>query len=561
MIRRFFAIQILLCFSLLSLYSQRSIGGVPPSFDYTSTLKSTSGSEVFHIVPDLDVERLRWEDEIAGKNGNAARIAVAVPVEIDMSVAGRWNVLPDSTHIWQQTVWVEGASGLIISYSDFYIPEGGKLFIYNKDKTHILGAYTHDTYPKGGRFATEPIAGDHFTLEYVASQKSAEKPRIAIESVGYMYRDSPCPEGEFCWPGINTSKGSCMRNVNCEEGQDWQNQKRGVVLYFISVLNVYGKRVWNACSGSLINNTKEDGTPYVLTAHHCLLEKEADYAGAIVYFNHEFSDCNNGTSTDYKSLVGITPCAITPIDGGSDTFLYKLNDNVPKEWYPYYNGWDRRNNIAKSGAVVHHPNRDAKKIIIYKDPVTNDTYKDSHTGAANAHWRVVYNGVSVSEGGSSGSPLFNESGLIVGALTGGKSFCSSKTDPDWYGKLWYAWDQYPEDEIIKRQLASFLDPLSKGVEYLAGYDPNGGPSGIDDEIGGRKELILFPVPADNELNINTDSIIKNIKIYNLLGQQIFSKSGYTGSTATIDIGTWTKGTYTIHVQTESKTLTDKFLKK
>ena len=194
--------------------------------------------------------------------------------------------------------------------------------------------------------------------------------------------------------------------------------------------------------------------------------------------------------------------------------------------------------------------------------MTTDTYKDSHTGAANAHWRVVYNGVSVTEGGSSGSPLFNESGLIVGALTGGKSYCSSKTDPDWYGKLWYAWDQYSDDEVIKRQLVSFLDPLNKGVEYLAGYDPNGNPpSGIEDEIDGRKELIIFPVPADNELNINTSSIIKNIKVYNLLGQQIFSKSGYTGSTATIDIGTWTKGTYTIHVQTESKTLTDKFLKK
>lgn len=556
---------IISCFFLLSLYSQRSVGGLPPSFNYTSSmLRSASVADnELRVAPDLDIERLIWEDEIADRNGNAPRVAVVVPVSVDMASTGQWSVLPDSTQIWQQTVSVEGAGGLIISYSDFYIPKGGKLYIYNKARTHILGAYTHDTYPQGGRFATEAISGDCFTLEYVASRESDEAPRIVIESVGYMYRNAACPEGEKCKPDKNSS-ASCMININCEEGRLWKEQKRGVVIFFVKLFNpsteTWG---WTACTGSLINNTKQDGTPYVLTAHHCFLSNP-EYDEVIVYFNHEFKGCNNeNVMPEYESLVGITPCVDVPLNGGSDTYLYKLKDDVPKEWYPYYNGWDRRNNAANSGAVIHHPNYDVKKIILYDKAVTSDTYSDSNRqGVKNGHWRVVYDGNSVSQVGSSGSPLFNEEGLIVGTLSGGKSYCYARYNPDFYGKLWYAWDQHPNDSFMDRQLISYLDPLEKGVEYLEAYDPNSGHSGIEDEPGNiTKELIMFPVPADDELNINTSSIIRNIKVYSMSGQLVFSKSSYTGSTATINVGAWTKGIYTVSVQTEAKTLTDKFLKK
>ena len=58
--------------------------------------------------------------------------------------------------------------------------------------------------------------------------------------------------------------GNCEVNVNCPEGIDWQDQKRGVV-------RIHLKRDGNTyyCSGSLVNNTKTDNIPYILTANHC----------------------------------------------------------------------------------------------------------------------------------------------------------------------------------------------------------------------------------------------------------------------------------------------------
>lgn len=553
-----------ICLFSLNLRAQKSEGGIPPSFNYPSLLRSASGAQ--SVNADLDVKRLIWEDSIAERNGAPLRLAIEVPVDIDMKKTGHWRILPDSTRIWQHTISLEKASGVIISYNDFYIPPGGKLFIYNEDGTSVLGAYTHETYPQGGRFATEPVYGDIFTLEYVASPISQEEPRIVIEGLGYIYKSSACPEGERCSPQINSSRQKCMLNVNCEEGNAWKRQKQGVVLFFVKLLEDdqgFPRQVWSACTGSLVNNTNRDGKPYILSATHCFVKKPV-MDQLIVYFNHEFSECaNENVMTQYKSLVGAIPRAEIPLSHGSDTYLYELKEEVPKVWNPYYNGWDRRNNPANTGSVIHHPNYDVKKISLYRDQLTSGTWEQklgsiTTKGAANGHWRVVYS-KGVTEAGSSGSPIFNENGLIIGTLSGGQSVCSNMNLADMYGKFWFAWDQYNDN--VESQLKPYLDPSNKGVDYLEGYDPNN-PSGIEDEWEeNTKELILFPVPATDDLSINADSIIRGIDIYDMQGRVVFSRSNYSGSTAAINISNFPNGTYMIKVKTDQKSITDKFIKK
>ena len=78
--------------------------------------------------------------------------------------AGAWTTLPDGQTIWQLEIEAEGAQALMLYYADFLIPEGGRLYLYNQDKSELLGAYTHATNPDGGRFATGFISGDAITL-------------------------------------------------------------------------------------------------------------------------------------------------------------------------------------------------------------------------------------------------------------------------------------------------------------------------------------------------------------------------------------------------------------
>lgn len=543
------------CILHLSAFGQISEGGLPPSFKYPKMTRSTATD--YKAVVDLNVEKLNMEDEIVDDDGGPLRVAKNISVNINIEKTGQWSVLPDSTEIWQQTLSADKALGLIISYKDFYIPEGGKLFIYNKDKSQILGAYTNTTNPAGGSFATEAVAGDSFTFEYVASKITKDKPRIEVESVGYMYRLSPsdvgAPNPVINTPHPESGRSSCRININCPAGANWQKQKRGVVMYYV----MWGS-AWYVCTGSLVNNTNQDGKPYVLTAAHCF-SSNSSYEKLVVYFNYEFSGCENEDvlPANYKTLVGVTPKVKTPLSGGSDGFLFEINERVPNDWNPYYNGWDRQNIQANSGVVIHHPNKDVKKIITYINPVSHATYPG---GATNAYWKVVYDGNSVSEKGSSGSPLFNEKGLIIGALTGGDSYCESPYNPDYYSKLWYSWDQYDKETEFGHKLQTFLDPMNTGALYLDAYDPV--YAGIENEERNyTKDFVMFPVPVESELNINAASIIKKIKIYNILGGLVYTKNIGNSSTATVNMDGWSKGTYTISVETETKRFSDKVLKK
>ncbi len=60
--------------------------------------------------------------------------------------------------------------------------------------------------------------------------------------------------------------GTCNRDVNCPEGDDWCKQK-----YSVAIINapMYYNN-WGWCSGSLLNNTNNNYIPYFLTTFHCL---------------------------------------------------------------------------------------------------------------------------------------------------------------------------------------------------------------------------------------------------------------------------------------------------
>jgi hypothetical protein len=115
---------------------------------------------------------------------------------------------------------------------------------------------------------------------------------------------------------------------------------------------------------------------------------------------------------------------------------------------------------------IHHPSGDRKKISTYTQQLSS-----SNAYAPGAHWRVVWAATEtnhgVTEGGSSGSPIFNPARRIVGTLTGGSSMCATPTAPDFYGKFSYHWDGNNPIPVAER-LKAFLDPANSGLEVLDG---------------------------------------------------------------------------------------------
>ncbi|WP_314242595.1 T9SS type A sorting domain-containing protein [Empedobacter tilapiae] len=80
------------------------------------------------------------------------------------------------------------------------------------------------------------------------------------------------------------------------------------------------------------------------------------------------------------------------------------------------------------------------------------------------------------------------------------------------------------------------------------------------EVDNIELTTLFPNPASNELNIDSKENIKQVTVFNLTGQQLFSKKG-NSKTSKIDVSNLKSGVYIVEVKTDKTSKTYKIIKK
>jgi PKD repeat protein len=455
---------IFICIWSLWVYAigQPNIGGKP--FSFTSNSLSENFDKVVFQSPDKNL--IQWNDSVNDKNGTLRKVGVSILVNLNLKNSGSWEVLPNGDRIWRLQIQAADALALGLYYSNFNIPHGARLYIYNPQQTQVIGAFTESNNPTCGLFATELIGGSSCILEYYEPSRCRGLSVIDIAEVAYVYRDYKVSAKDF------GDSESCEVNVNCSEGTNWQNQKKGVARIFLKVGTQYA---W--CSGSLINDQPQDCSPYFLTADHCgESASAADLAQWVFHFNYEASGCTNPASEPTSN--SITGCTFKASGGnggatGSDFYLVRLN--TQPAFNPYYNGWDRNNTASTSGVSIHHPAGDIKKISTYTSTLNTSGWNGS---GLQSHWQVTWaattNGHGVTEGGSSGGPIFNNNGLVVGDLTGGGSYCTATSAPDYYGKFSYSWDQ--NGTTAATRLKDWLDPNNTGVMTISGKYCSSTPS-------------------------------------------------------------------------------------
>lgn len=476
---------------LLSAHSwaQISEGGMPASFSKTFEGLETNVLESEYQIVDFQTPNLTTifqEDLDASEKGKPYRIGTLLDAQLSIQNSGTWTTLDNGDKVWRLGIRVPEANALSLFFQEgFNIPVGGKLFAYNEKRSQYVGAYTSNT-PQFQ--AMELIQGELLTLEYIQPANSNELPNFLINKIAYSYRGLEGRMSVFQDSDRldqDRTHGSCEVDVACDEIDGWEEQRDAVVSYtFVSGSSMY------VCSGSVINNTSNDCTPYVLTANHCgEPTADSDITNHTFYFNYQRSTCTPGNTASYtgaqsqtmsggtlkaSSQLGNQTATSSTDVSGSDFVLIELSTDIPSTYNPYFAGWNRSTTAATSGVGIHHPAGDEKKVSTYSSSLSTATYNSGWTGA---HWRVYWvsttNGHGVTEGGSSGSPIFDQSGYIVGHLSGGSSYCSAPNDPDLYGKFVKAWDG--EGTNDNQMLEPWLDPTGTGVTSLAGtYMPCSG---------------------------------------------------------------------------------------
>ena len=464
----------------LAFYSQISEGGKPYSFTHRTNIQ----------IQELQIPAPSVSEIQAAVNTNKSKYSVGILKSLNLNAenAGTWVQYPDGSKSWFLKITCKDAIGLTLHYNNLFIPQGGSLFLYNENKNHIIGKFTSSRNFNNPITHTQIVEGESTIIEYHEPKGTKEKLSISINQLGYIFRGFEDYLSHFNSEKLNnlTKADPCQVDVACSpENNGWSAQIDAVVHFtFIQQNYIY------VCSASVINNTAQDCTPYILTAWHCGDHTaNQNLSGYTWYWNYQKTSCqpnNNGTNPSkgnetmvngtVRSTSGSGTLNNPPGNNqlaGSDFTLIELSNNIPTSYNAYYAGWDRSNSSASSGVSIHHPAGSAKKISTFTSSLSNTTYNG---GAYNAHWAVNWsattNGHGVTEGGSSGSPIFNQSKRIVGQLSGGSSTCNFPNYSDLYGKMSENWTSNGTSNGA--QLASWLDPTNSNATYMDGtYAPCG----------------------------------------------------------------------------------------
>lgn len=464
-----------------SLYSQISKNG-----KLSSILRLQAASAVEKNVPLVKLQTLSNKAEmeraidVAKKCSSCKKdfYGTGLDVSINVKKEGIKISLPEG-NLWQVRINSPNAFAMQFFFSKYKVPEGAELYFINDDQSMVLGAFGSHNNHEDQKFATQTIAGDDITIQYFEPKEVKFSGDLRIYKVIHAFKNI------YKTGGFGAS-GSCTIDINCQEGNDYQDVKKSVarISFYDANYNLSAH-----CTGTLINTTSNDEKPYLLTANHCVtapdgLQYTPKYRIAewIFEFNYELMICNGSVEPTTQSVQGATLLSKGSL---SDYALLDLGSPIPDEYGVIFMGWDTRDVLPSKTVSIHHPQGDVKKISIDNDVPTlvktepdpaNPLYFNEVQGTPKTDFKVFWD-QGVTYRGSSGSFLINENKKIIGQLRGGNSTCPSTSGPDYYGRLSVSWNN-PDDAYIGAPIRMFLDDAQTGASNWTSHDPNDQDQGV-----------------------------------------------------------------------------------
>lgn len=355
----------------------------------------------------------------------------------------RWTPTSSGGQVAAISFSAEGAYGLRLGVVARKLPPGAVLRVYSQaDAASVFQIAGHEVMQRIERNAQagdtsidgqtwwSPDLGSHeVTLELeLPAGVAPDAVDISVPRVSHIFENLSIPtEGELT-AKINES-ASCQLDASCYEA--YANQRNAVArMIFTSGGGTY------VCTGTLLNDAQSSGTPYFLTANHCI-STQTEASSLQTDWFYRAPTCNSRTlsSATTKRLNGAVLLYATDV---TDTALLKLNDTPPAG--AFFAGWDASTQATGASVVgLHHPRGDLLKVSIGALNSLTSCTATSGTqfqcvGSSGNFYRVNWS-QGTTEGGSSGSALFKGGTQVIGTLYGGSASCTSISSPEFYGRF------------------------------------------------------------------------------------------------------------------------------
>jgi len=317
------------------------------------------------------------------------------------------------TTVWGTSVRVLGADRLRLRLDDVKLPAGTTLWVYGDNgKTIAFDAALIDV---NGGIWTPSVAGNtvHLEMELPATRES----QTASFSMHRVIQLVPLSNAI----GKPNDDASCLIDANCVTSSDFSGIE--IARHAIGHIEIpVGGGFVNLCTGGLVNDSRQSGTPFFLTAAHCFGNDSNpaahldQVAGMEVYFEFRSDSCNAASFTVLPQVVGATLLASNTT---ADYAFFKLN-SIPAN--RGFLGFSSQTVTAGTNLFrISHPAPDAKggnpqpQVFTQTRAISTGPLCQGLDRGTFLYEQLIR---GATYGGSSGSPLMNSSTQVVGQLNG-----------------------------------------------------------------------------------------------------------------------------------------------
>jgi hypothetical protein len=362
----------------------------------------------------VDVLSVNMAGLIDRAAGQPERFAAGIPHTVNISKNGAWSGGASLTRVWSYSVQVPTAVSLSFHAWQAVFPPSAVLTV-----TGSKASVTYRARDLGrGELWSRPLVGDTLTVSLSVAASDAGLVQLQIDSVqaGYRSLGGGVPDHPYFarLKSIRAAAAtqSCTENYSCHANSSSQGPANATVAVVIA--NEY------QCTGTLINNTRNDFTPYVLTARHCqngeLGGGAPQAASSITVYWDAVTACGPALGSIYDGTARSQSGATTVVEQ-QDAWLVKLDD-APVASDAFWAGWDATGSAFTGGYSVHHALGFNKQYVSWYGQAFAQTIsaKTLSIGYDSSLWGVV-NQVGSVGSGASGGALFDPNNRLVGSAT------------------------------------------------------------------------------------------------------------------------------------------------
>jgi hypothetical protein len=308
-----------------------------------------------------------------------------------------------SSRVWGTRVRVAGAWRLRLHLERVSLPAGTRLWVWGAGEEPR--AFGLELLGPDGDLWTPSVGGEELFLE-AALPGGSPGDRLEIREVGELFR------GDALRP-VFEPFGECIQDASCFGAGTFDAIDS--VRKAIAHLEFEDGGDFFVCSGGLLRDNQGTGTPYLLTANHCF-SNQASASSLEAFWDFRTASCN-GAVPGFNSLPRSNGATLLATGAASDFTFVRLS-SVPGG--RFFLPWTTAS--QPNGTVLHrvsHPAPDFDALPQSYSRTVLSTSTETCGGAPRPRYIYALPSLGGTFGGSSGSPVMIQGGVVVGQLNGG----------------------------------------------------------------------------------------------------------------------------------------------